>query len=219
VFSTNGPKLRQENMAESALVEIVKGGIVFNQGDPAVHWFEVLSGTVRTCRFYIDGHRQLTGFFFAGDVFGVEPERYGATAEAVTDAVLRRSAVQKEGQPVGGDVRSSALERALGSAQSCIFLLGHRTANERLAAFLLVIARRPGARLRFELPMSRADIADHLGLTIHTVSRTFSDLIRRQVIALEGRQFVRVLDLAQLEWLAGEADEGLANPAKAFSLA
>ncbi len=180
------------------LIEIIRGETLYQQGDPSQFWYEVISGTVRTCRFYLNGHRQLTGFYFTGDIFGVEPDRYGATAEAVTDLIIRR-------HPAEG---RSFYSRAVHSAHQFIFLLGHRAANERLAAFLLMIACKPERRYHFDLPMSRSDIADHLGLTIHTVSRTFSELVRTGVISLDRRQSVHILNWGALTSLAGEEEQG-----------
>jgi CRP/FNR family transcriptional regulator, nitrogen fixation regulation protein len=182
--------------------------IVYQQGDPASHWYEVVSGTVRACRLTVNGQRQLTGFYFAGDIFGLEPDYYGATAEALTDVIVRRHNAQGE----------SCFAQAVHNAHQYIFLLGHRTASERIAAFLLMVASKPNLKLKpnsklnrtssFELPMPRADIADHLGLTIHTVSRTLSDFVRSGLISLDRRQTVYIHDWAALMILAGEEEQG-----------
>ena len=192
--------------SSSHLMRYEKGDTIYYEGDPAKHWYEVVSGIVRTCRFYADGHRQLTGFFYADDVFGVERGRHTETAEAVTHVILRRHGADEltaQGRHDSGR-QEKALQRALDSARQCIFLLGHRTAADRVAAFLLT-AHRSGSD-KIELAMTRSDIADHLGLTMHTVSRTFSDLARRGLIALDGPQHVRLLNLEGLRELAGELD-------------
>ena len=181
--------------ASRGLVQYAKGQAVYHQGDPALQWFEVLGGIVRTCRFMADGHRQLTGFFYSGDVFGVEGAFYSELAEAVTDVVIRRSSC---GAP-------RALEKALESARRSIFLFGHRTAANRVAAFLITTADRSGLQAGVSLPMTRGDIADHLNLTLHTVSRTISEFARKGFIALHGRQNVRILDLDGLRIIAGDA--------------
>ena len=67
-----------------------KASVIYHEGDSARHWYEVVSGIVRTCRFLSDGHRQLTGFFYSDDVFGVEASAYRESAEAVTNVLLRR---------------------------------------------------------------------------------------------------------------------------------
>src|SRR3546814_12528934 len=98
-----------------------------------------------------------------------------------------------------------ALERALDSANQCIFLLGRRNANERVAAFLLIAAKRLSAIGSVPLPMTRGDIADHLGLTIHHVSRTISGFVRQGLIELEGPQSCRQRDLDGLRAIRSEA--------------
>lgn len=190
--------------ASRAIVQHAKGATIYHQGDFTRHWFEVISGIVRTCRFMADGHRQLTGFFYSGDVFGVDGARHLESAEAVTDVVLRRDgpAVAAHGQGTA----PQPLERALESARRSIFLFGHRTAANRVAAFLITTAERSGIEAGVQLPMTRSDIADHLNLTQHTVSRTIAEFARKGLIALHGRQNVRILDLEGLRFVAGEAE-------------
>jgi CRP/FNR family transcriptional regulator, nitrogen fixation regulation protein len=192
------------------ILKFLKGEIVYSQGDPATDWFEVISGTVRTCYLYSDGHRQLTGFFYSGDVFGIDSGHYSSSAEAVTAVTLRRcgrgfgeGAKLSEAPPVSG-----AYQRALNNAHACIFLLGRRTATQRMAAFLLATAQRLVIKRAFALPMSRSDIADHLGLTVHTVSRTLSEFVRRNLISLNGPQMITIEDHAGLVLLADGNDEG-----------
>lgn len=185
-----------------------KASVIYHEGDSARHWYEVVSGIVRTCRFLSDGHRQLTGFFYSDDVFGVEASAYRESAEAVTNVLLRRfdSNEVAGGPSAHTDARGQVLERALESARRSIFLFGHRTAANRVAAFLITLADRSGVQSGVQLPMTRADIADHLNLTLHTVSRTISDFARRGLIASDGPQSVRILDLTGLRILAGDAD-------------
>jgi CRP/FNR family transcriptional regulator, nitrogen fixation regulation protein len=186
--------------ADQAPVAFRKNEIIFHQGDMALYWFEVAEGVVRTCHFRVDGNRQLTGFFFPGDVFGIEGNQYLATAQTVTSAkLMRHHSLSHPPQP-------DHLERALASAQQCIALFGHRTAHERLAAFILSIARKPTTNGCVPLPMSRADIADHLGLTIHTVSRTMTDIVNRGIVAADGLHRLRIIDQDQLARLAGETE-------------
>lgn len=228
-----------DSRTHGTFLKFLKGEIVYDQGDPATHWYEVINGTIRTCFLYSSGHRQLTGFFYAGDVFGIEAGNYQSSAEAVTNVTLRRIDRSKHAEEVaarhnpahtaaytsvvpagalpanavaadtaaGGTFSSDALESALSNAQACIFLLGHRTATERMAAFLLATSRRMGAQNAVMLPMSRADIADHLGLTIHTVSRTLSDFIRRALIVLDSPQSIHILDRTGLMHMAGRSQD------------
>lgn len=128
---------------QDTILKFRKGEIIFSQGDPGDCWFEVVSGTVRTCHFHIDGHRQLTGFYYKGDVFGVERGPRDAAAEAVTNTILVRRPIAAQESGVTG--KSRALERALNIANQCIFLLGRRNASERVAAFLLIAAKKNGS--------------------------------------------------------------------------
>ena len=195
-------EVQRGGIPQDTILKFRKGEIIFSQGDPGDCWFEVISGTVRTCHFHVDGHRQLTGFFYQGDVFGVEYGSRDAAAEAVTNTILaRRPAMNGEPDAQG---QNRALERALDSANHCIFLLGRRNAAERVAAFLLIAAKRLSTLGSVPLPMTRGDIADHLGLTIHTVSRTISGFVRQGLIELDGPQSCRLLDLDGLRAIAGD---------------
>lgn len=179
---------------------------LYFEGDSARTWFVVESGVARTCRFHADGHRQLTGFHYQGDVFGLDEESRLETAEAVTDlacwSFTRQGLANSEG-PVWAEPQM-ILQKALRNAHNCIFLFGRRTAQERIAAFILMLAKRQQARDRIELAMCRSDIADYLGLTIHTVSRTISQMCQEELIFLEGPHHCRILNRAGLEQLAGE---------------
>lgn len=208
----SGQRHLGSNPVPSIVLKFRKGEIVYAQGDPAADWFEVIAGTVRTCYLHVNGHRQLTGFYYQGDVFGIETGAHQSSAEAVTDVKLRRiyRALSEElclTDRKRAFIDSDALQGALHNARDCIFLLGHRTAPERMAAFLWATSRRIGSNCKFQLPMSRSDIADHLGLTIHTVSRTLSELVKRGIIILQGPQTVIIADSNRLGELAGLSDE------------
>ncbi|WP_281063737.1 helix-turn-helix domain-containing protein [Sphingomonas sp. LaA6.9] len=202
MITLNAQPQRNDKEPARSLLSYAKGDVLYRQDDHADCWFEVVSGIVRTCRLYADGRRQLMGFFYPGDAFGVDHEIYKASAEAVTDQVLAHRHLSRDAL-----VDDAALQRALKSAEDCIFLLGHRTAAERLAAFLLAFGERTGAQGEIALPMSRCDIADYLGLTIETVSRTISDFVRRGLIALDAPQRVRLLDARRLKAVAGDAPD------------
>lgn len=165
---------------------------------------------MRTCRFTPDGHRQLTGFFFPGDVFGLETAVRRTSAETVSDVVLRRHGQPRLASPAPYDPAmfsdlGSGLGRALESAEDRILLFGLRTAAERVAAFLLMMADRSSLGVDVCLPMSRSDIADYLGLTVETVSRTFSQFVRARLIQLRGPHQFRILDRPRLCRAGGSA--------------
>jgi CRP-like cAMP-binding protein len=185
-----------------------RGETVFYEGDPADAYYKVVSGAVRSCKLLADGRRQIGQFFLAGDLFGLG---LGGTwlfsAEAVTDAVLVRYARQHVDrlageEPAVGRCLLSVAARHLVAAHQQMLLLGRKTAEERIASFLLAMAERSGGRERFVLPMTRADIADYLGLTIETVSRTFTQLRNDGLIALRGTSEVVIADREALEDIA-----------------
>jgi len=151
---------------------------IFGEGEAAPHVYRVLSGAVRTYRVLSDGRRQIVEFHTAGDVFGLDGEgRHTLGAEAIrntTLAVMRREAFLHEPE-YGADAAIKALLKKFQRAQAHMLLLGRQTACERVASFLLDFRQR-GGQPSIDLPMSRQDIADYLGLTIETVSRTFTQL-------------------------------------------
>jgi CRP/FNR family transcriptional regulator, nitrogen fixation regulation protein len=209
----SGQQAKARARVSETILKFRKGEIIYAQGDPATDWFEVVSGTVRTCHLYPDGHRQLTGFFYANDVFGIESKSYRSSAEAVSAVRLRRYGCGL-GRPETPK-SLGVLHNALNNAQACISLLGRRTATERVAAFLLATSGRLGGRNSIHLPMSRSDIADHLGLTIHTVSRTLSELSRRGLIALDGPQSITLCMPSALRLLAEGGEEYTSHPVQA----
>jgi CRP-like cAMP-binding protein len=185
--------------------------VLFFEGDPAQHCFKVLSGAVRSCKLLADGRRHVNQFLLPGDFVGLESDgAYRATVEAVNDATLMRyprRAVDQlvQQQPRLGKRLLGMLCEDLHAAQAQMLLLGRKNAVERLASFLLSMSERNGEGDRVELPMTRADIADHLGLTIETVSRIFSQLKGRGVIELKVRSEVVIKRRDELEEIAEAA--------------
>jgi len=168
---------------------------VFAEGAAAEIVYKVVSGAVRTVRLLADGRRQITGFHLPGDVFGVEAAPvHGATAEAICETVLisaRRASLTEDHERSGRLVRHTLNE--LRRSQDHLLTLGRRTAIERVASFLADLAdRNPGAGDLVALPMSRQDIADYLGLTIETVSRTLTQMQARGLVRLNGCRQVRL---------------------------
>lgn len=155
---------------------------VFGEGEEAEFVYEVVSGAVRTHNVLSDGRRQITGFHLLGDLFGFGPgETHRQTAEALTATrvlVFRRRRIERAatGSAAVACQLWDMAKDELRHAQDLMLLLGRRSAQERVAAFLMEIDDRLGATGTFTLPMTRRDIADYLGLTIETVSRTLSQL-------------------------------------------
>lgn len=167
---------------------------IYGEGDPADLVYKVISGAVRTFRVLSDGRRQISDFYLPGDVFGVEldAERRSG-AEGICETVLlmaRRSAVAED--PAQGQRLWRHALRQLRRSQDQALTLGRRSASERVASFLLDLAKRLGGGDQIELPMSRQDIADYLGLTIETVSRTVTQLQGGGLIELAGCRRVRL---------------------------
>ena len=187
----------------SGLVCLRKGQALYRENDPATHRYEVCSGMIRSCRFGHDGHRQITSFFTPSDAFGIERGHYRTDAEAVTDSVVR-SFRHGGGEHETTPEASAFLFQALRRADDCIDLLGRRSAVARLAAFLKRQSEKSGRRGEVSLPMSREDIADHLALSVETISRTFSDLCKRGVISSANPHFVTIMDHIKLACLAGD---------------
>lgn len=150
---------------------------IFGEGEASRYVYRVLSGAVRTYRLLSDGRRQIVEFHMPGDVFGLDgDERHALGAEAIRATglqVMRREAFLHEEH--GAEATIAALLKKFQRAQAHMLLLGRHTACERVASFLLDFHKRAGA-ITIDLPMSRQDIADYLGLTIETVSRTFTQL-------------------------------------------
>ena len=171
-----------------------RGQEIFGEGEPPDLVYKVAAGSVRCFHLLSDGRRQISSFYFAGDVFGVElGSRRHATAEALTDAAIvtaRRTAVAADPGQMDRLWRHAMCE--LRRCEDHVLMLGRRAANERVVSFLLDLAERLGAGPDFELPMSRQDIADYLGLTIETVSRTLTQLQAEGLIKLSGYRRVRL---------------------------
>ena len=165
-----------------------KGAEIYGENEPADYIYKLVSGTARSYKILNDGRRQIQGFYFPGDIFGLEGgAEHEGSAEAISDVtvlVVRRSAVLAAAAR-DGDVAQQLwayTSRELRHARDHAMLLV-KTAQERVASFLLQLADRVSGNA-VELPMSRQDIADYLGLTIETVSRTLTQFQDEAAIEL-----------------------------------
>ncbi len=180
---------------------------IFGQDEKADYVYRVISGAVRTIRFSSDGGRQIMAFHLPGDVFGFELEAtHRLAAEAVNDAeiaLVRRTLLERAAASNAEAARAllDMISRHLMMAREHSFILGRKGANERVAAFLLELAERFGPKREIDLPMSRADIADYLALTIETVSRAFTHMERGHAIALPSSRHVVLCNRDALEQL------------------
>lgn len=180
---------------------------IYAQEEDADLVYRVVDGAVRTTRLMSDGRRQVGDFYFAGDLFGLEPgETHMFSAEALSDCtvmVLKRSALEALAETDGRIERMmfAATRRELERAHEHVLLLGRKTACEKVASLLLSIANRAGGD-RTELPMGRQDMADYLGLTIETVSRMLSQLQASAVITFAGVRNFRIANRSALARMA-----------------
>jgi CRP-like cAMP-binding protein len=181
---------------------------IFAEGDEARYAYKVVSGAVRLCKLLADGRRQITEFALGGDHFGFAwTDEYTITAEALGAITVLRfprariERLEREEQ----DIRLSLMQmlrRDLLSAQNHLLMLGRQTAKERVASFLLLMAERRHQGNTINVPKSRQDIADYLGLTIETVCRALSELKRQRVIAIPNRHQIVVRNTQILETMA-----------------
>jgi CRP/FNR family nitrogen fixation transcriptional regulator len=154
---------------------------IFGENEATDYLYKVVSGGVRTYKILSDGRRQIGGFYLPGDIFGLEfADEHTCSAEAITDAkvlVIKRKALTALADRNAAVARElfALTARELRRAQERVLLL-IKSAQERVASFLLEMAERGLAGNAIVLPMSRQDIADYLGLTIETVSRTLTAL-------------------------------------------
>jgi CRP-like cAMP-binding protein len=163
---------------------------------------------VRIGKLLADGRRQIAEFCFAGDTFGLEDgaERE-LSAEAIDDVVViryPRDATERaiDDSPALARWLRGVTLKSLAAAQRQMLLLGRKSAHERVASFLLELAE-PAHTKSVELPMSRMDIADHLGLTTETVCRVLSDMKRRGLLAIHA-DAIEILDRDSLEEIADD---------------
>lgn len=173
-----------------ASTRFARNAEIYGEDDPAEYLYQVISGAVRTCRTLDDGRRQIGSFYLPGDIFDVEAtEVHLASAEAIREAhvlVAKRSAVMARAEyerDFAKQLWTLAVRELQRMHEHSMVLM--KRAEERVAGFLLEMAGRNAAAHSIELPMPRQDIADYLGLTIETVSRTFSQLAQSGTIALE----------------------------------
>lgn len=168
------------------------GSEIYAQGERATSLYQIEFGAVRVYRLLADGRRQISAFHLAGETFGFDADgRHHFFAEAVTGASLRIFNAT-HGADLSHELLPLAL-RSLTRAQEHLLVLGRQNAVERVAAFLLDISQRTGDTDRVDLPMSRTDIGDYLGLTIETVSRAFSKLREKGIIRLSGVRCVEIV--------------------------
>lgn len=178
------------------------GAEIYAQGEKSGLLYEVEFGAVRVHRLLADGRRQISAFHLPGEVFGFETSEvhhFFAEAICATGVSVLHTSPGRDGS--AGELLPIALQ-SLVRAQEHLLVLGRQNAVERLAAFLTDMAERQGGLRQVELPMSRTDIGDYLGLTIETVSRAFSRLRAEGVIRLKGLRSIELVKWRTLRDMA-----------------
>lgn len=190
---------------------------LFHQGDEANLVYTVAAGSLRLYRLLFDGRRQITGFALPGEFLGISiDDSHDVTAEALEPSRIwcfprARFDDFVAGNPILKDSLLEVARQELAAAQQQFIVLGRKTAMERVASFLLYLYARferiTGHPMdHVALPMSRADIADYLGLTKETVSRVFGQLRNSRIMRLETLTCIQVLDRHALKALADGED-------------
>jgi CRP/FNR family transcriptional regulator len=209
----------EQSLAQASLRRVEAKEFVFAEGDPTTHVFRVETGAVALYKVLADGRRQIVGFAYRGDLIGLGAEgEHVMNAQAVKPtrlrclpmAMLHHSAAK---DPAIGFKLYQALARELAATRDLMLTTGQRSAAERVVSFLLALSRRTErngqSASEFELPMTRSDIGDFLGLSIETVSRTFTKLKTLGLIELPQSNRVKLVDIDELKSLAdGEDQEG-----------
>lgn len=189
-----------------------KGGHLYRQGDDFGSVYAVRSGTLKAYRMTDDGREQVTGFYFPGEIVGMDgisQSRHASSARALeTSAVceIPFSSLEKLSASMPQLQRHffQLMSREITEDQQLITLLSKSSADARIAALLLSIsmrnARRRLSATQFRLSMSRVDIGNYLGLTVETVSRVFTRLQKSEIVDVSNRE-IRILDEAALRQL------------------
>jgi CRP/FNR family nitrogen fixation transcriptional regulator len=187
-----------------SVVNAAENQMIYGESDQVEIFFKVVSGVVRTCKFLGNGRRQINAFHIPGDLFGFETGlEHSLTAEAVCATVLIAyrcrsvEALAASNAQLAQQLLYFAI-RNLVQAQEHAALLARKSAIERVATFLIDWTRCFPEHKTVSLPMTRRDIADYLGLTIETVSRSMSRFERRGLIALPSLRQIDLLDITRL---------------------
>ena len=185
------------------------GTHLFREGDRAEHVYEIRAGIVRLTRVLENGRRQVIAFGLPGDIVGFpngEVHHTDRDVIASADLILhrRRALDSGAGDPETHQRLLRAALREISAMQDHFMVLARKSAMEKVASFLVVLCQRTGTRhgatnnIAFALPMGRADIADFLGLTVETVSRTLTLLRKAGTLTLYTPQRVVVNDMQAL---------------------
>ena len=200
--SFSGPLASRPSAGRAHQVRLRQGQFLFHQGDAAETIYRVAEGVVRLARVTERGHQQVIAFGYPGDIVGLPVRGLRNTdCDALTPAVLTAIGARLPEASAGEAAEAAFLAAAalweVGAMHEHLMTLGRKSSRERVASFLIVLMRRAGRAeadgIHIDLPMSRADIADFLGIRTETVSRAFTDFRTSGLIALPSPQHVTVL--------------------------
>lgn len=203
--------VKKTDMEKSGMtVKFTRNETVYSKGDEARFSFKVIEGAVRLSRIFADGRRQIVNFLLPDETFGIElSETYSSTAEAVGDVVALRCpriciAQMTAGDPDISQKRLAMFSKSLAAAEQHVAMLGHQSAKERVASFFLALELQRSGETEhtLDLPLSRQDIADYLGLTIETTCRALSELKRQHIIDAPSRRRIVIRDMRGLKAIA-----------------
>lgn len=209
----SSPKIVLDLFAEGRRVPFPAGATLFREGDPVGDVYCMDAGRVVVTRYTENGERQILAFLFPGDFLGMSfGPAYSTAAEALTDVTVwalpqARLTAELAARPELGLAFAEMSARILNNVLDLVFTLGRKNSLARVASFLLHLRERQALlgldTARINVPMTRQDIADFLGLTMETVSRAFTHLKTAGAIRIEGPADVSVTNLAKLRTEAG----------------
>lgn len=215
-------KVHPKNAAAGPNVHLFRAGEATNE----LHI--IRSGSVKTYRLSPDGDEVALGFFLPGEIVGLEAlaasshQHFAVTLEPTQTCDLTVGEFKQvmRDDPKLSETIFRSLCSALDHAQNLLLIVGHLEAKARVAFFMLSLSHRLGQCLgdenRFKLPMDRRDIANHLGLTIETISRVLSQFQRDGVVKVDGKH-VQIINRRALERLARPGDQPPTRSAAALS--
>lgn len=202
-FSSHNPVVtKSADTSQMRTTRVKSGEALFREGDTAHRVYEIQSGVLRLSRVMENGRRQVIAFGYPGDIVGFPHDgEHHTDCEALTPVQVvahsRETLECGKKDPETHKRLINAAMREIGNMQDHFMMLGRKSASEKVASFLAVLNERSGLAVgkfsQLELPMSRSDIADFLGLTTETVCRTLTQLRKSGVIALDQVHIVVVL--------------------------
>jgi CRP-like cAMP-binding protein len=208
-FASSSPALDHRIRALSGRIHDPKK-VLYHQGDEVDGIFKVNSGVVMTYRLFEDSQRQITGFSTEGDFFGISSDgtRHDTAITATTANIAKVSMTEIAQTP---DLQAELFKwtcAQLEETRDMMMTLSKKSAAEKVATFLLMLAKRQGCATLdtdIRLPMSRLDIADYLGMRFETVSRNLTKLKSNGVIGLPNRDTAHIFKMDALKTMAGVA--------------